>query len=329
VVGARTLANGEYTSPYPAHDFSFRAEFAGDTAAIDKAFLNAANPVFFRVGAGVSDARGGDIVFVRKNAAGKFRFELFANGAGNYNSIDTDVAFPAGPFSLDVFKSGNTVGVSVASAEDSTFMMFPVIAHGGEFPAQFGYRNGGGTFSMLAYQNIGTPKQYLPALTSQHAWSERSADATTQLPYGGNGVNHFSSLGTTFIYGPLLNREVLTAARQADGTYTPLVGEGTNVAGMPTPSVAMWSRVGDSITVSGAINITPAAAGTTQVDLTLPIPTTLEIPADLAGVCGVGGALGMMGSVWGNNAVHRARIQITTQVTTVQNVRYSYTHRLK
>lgn len=222
-VSAFSIINGEFSSPYNGHDFAFRVEFPGNAAAIDSYFLNAANPVFFRVGAGTSDLRGGDIVYIRKNSNGKFRFELFAKNAGNYSVVEPDVMFPTGPFSLDIYKTGNTVGVSIANSEDTTFMTFPIIAHGGEFPAQFGCRNGGGPFSVLAYLNIGTPKQYLPALTSQQAWGEKSADATTQLPYGGNGVNHFSSLGTTFIYGPLLNRDVLTAARQADGTYTPLV----------------------------------------------------------------------------------------------------------
>lgn len=327
-VSGQAISGGEYSSPYNAHDFSFRVEFPGDAAAIDTYFLNAANPVFFRVGAGISDLRGGDIVFVRKNGSGNFRFELFAKNAGNYASIDTQVAFPTGPFSLDVFKSGNTVGVSVANAEDSTFMIFPIIAHGGEFPAQFGCRNGGGPFSILAYLNIGTPKQYLPALTSQQAWGEKSADATTQYPYGGNGVNHFSSLGTTFIYGPLLNREVLSAARTGDGAYTPTVGDLTNTVA-PTPGVAMWSRVGDTVTVSGAVSITPQASGTVQVDLSLPVPSNLGVPADLAGTCGAGGVAGMCGSVWGNDATDRARVQFTTTVTTAQNVRYTFSYRIK
>lgn len=327
-VSGEALTGGEYSSPYSAHDFSFRAEFPGDASAIDSYFLSAANPVFFRVGAGISDSRGGDIVFIRKNGSGNFRFELFARNAGNYASIDTQVAFPAGPFSLDVFKSGNTVGVSVANAEDTAFMMFPIIAHGGEFSPQFGCRNGGGPFSVLAYLNLGTPKQYLPALTSQQAWGEKSAGATTQYPYGGNGVNHFSSLGTTFIYGPLLNREVLSAARMGDGTYTPVVGDVTNTVA-PVPGVAMWSRSGDTVTVNGAVSITPQASGIVQVDLSLPVPSNLAVPADLAGTCGAGGIAGMSGSVWGNDAADRARIQLTTTVTSAQNVRYTYSYRIK
>ncbi|GLO03283.1 hypothetical protein PPUJ13061_31810 [Pseudomonas putida] len=327
-VSGQAISGGEYSSPYNAHDFSFRVEFPGDAAAIDTYFLNAANPVFFRVGAGLSDLRGGDIVFVRKNGSGNFRFELFAKNAGNYAVIDTQVAFPTGPFSLDVFKSGNTVGVSVANAEDTAFMMFPIIAHGGEFSPQFGCRNGGGPFSVLAYLNLGTPKQYLPALTSQQAWGEKSAGATTQYPYGGNGVNHFSSLGTTFIYGPLLNREVLSAARMGDGTYTPVVGDVTNTVA-PVPGVAMWSRSGDTVTVNGAVSITPQASGIVQVDLSLPVPSNLAVPADLAGTCGAGGIAGMSGSVWGNDAADRARIQLTTTVTSAQNVRYTYSYRIK
>lgn len=332
VYGFRGLSNGDYTSDLKAHDFSLRVNFIGNQEAIDAAFANISNPVFVRTGPGnKGDVRGGDIMYIKKSSSGYFRFEFFTKGdltEANYTSITTDVPFPTGSFSLDVFKAGCTIGVSVADSEDSAFMMFPIISHGGEFSPQIGYRNGGGPFASLAYLNIGRPRQYLPALTSQQAWGERSADASTQMPYGGNGVNHFSSLGTTFIYGPLLNRQVLTASRTADGTYTPVVGDMFNVAAV-VPGAAMWSRQGDTVSVSGAVSITPAASGLTQVDLSLPILSNLLAPSDLAGTCGAGMVSGMAGSVWGNDVTDRARVQFTTAVTTAQNVRYTFSYRIK
>ena len=328
VITAQATTGGEFTSPYSGHDFALRVELPLDAAGIDSYFKDAANPVFFRVGAGTSDTRGGDIVFIRKNAAGNFRFECFTKGGGNYASIDTAIPFPTAAFSLDISKANNMVFVSVADSEDTTFMMFPIIAYGGEFAPQIGCRNGGGPISLLTFLNIGEPRQYLPALTSDEAWGSKSADATTQYPYGGNGVNHFSSLGTSYIYGPLLTREVLTAARTGDGVYTPVVGDTTNAATY-VPGVAMWSRVGDVVTVSGAISISPQASGTVQVDLSLPVPTNLVSPADLAGTCGAGMVASMNGSVWGNDALDRARVQLTTTVVSAQNIRYTYSYRIR
>lgn len=332
VVTSVALPTGDYASTVMAHDFSMRLNFTGDSAAIDAAFANPSNPVFFRTGPGNNgDPRGGDIAYIKKNASGFFRFEFFLKGglpAANYASIDTTVVFPAGPFSLDIYKAGCMVGVSVAGQEDSAFMLFPIISGGGEFTAQAGYRISGGPFASMDYFNAGRPRQYMPALTSQQAWGEKSADASTQLPCGGNGANHFSSLGTSYIYGPLLNKAVLTAAKAADGTYTPTVGAVTNTAA-PVPGVAMWSRAVDTVHVSGLVNITPSASGTVQVDISLPIPSNLLVPADLAGTCGAGGVSGMSGSVWGNDAADMARLQFTTSVLSAQNVRFTFSYRIK
>lgn len=327
--------SGGYTSTLKAHDYSMRLRFTGDLAAIDAAFSvagNTTNPTFFRTGPGnKGDPRGGDIMYIKKNAAGNFRFEFFLKGdmpAANYANIDTTIPFPTSSFTLDFFKCGCTVGISLADYEDTAFMMFPIISGGGEFTPQVGGRTSGGPFVWMDYLNLGRPHQYIPALTSQQAWGEKSSDASTQLPWGGNGANHFSSLGTDYIYGPLLNKAVLTASKVADGTYTPAVGAITNTAA-PITTVAMWSRVGDTVSVSGSVSITPSASGTVQVDISLPLPSNLLIPADLAGTCGAGGVAGVSGSVWGNDAADMARIQLTTSVLTAQNVRFTFSYRIK
>lgn len=327
--------SGGYTSDVKSHDYSMRLRFTGDLAAIDAAFTaagNPNNPVFFRTGPGdKGDGRGGDIVYIKKSPTGFFQFDFFVRGElaeANYASVTTSVPFPTASFVLDIFKCGCTVGVSVGGSEDSAFMMFPIIAGGGEFSAQVGGRVSGGPFPWMDYLNVGRPKQYLPSLTSQQAWGENSADATTQLPWGGNGANHFSSLGTTFIYGPLLNRAVLTASKIGEGAYTPAIGAVTNST-LPAASLAMWMRVGDTVTVSGMVSVTPQTSGLVQVDIALPIPSNLLVPADVAGTCGVGGVSGMNGSVWGNDAADMARIQLTTSVLVAQNVRYTYTYRIR
>lgn len=55
------------------------------------------------------------------------------------------------------------------------------------------------------------------------------------------------------------------------GTYTPTVTNGTNIAAN-TPQVARYERVGNTVTVSGYIDIDPTAGGGTVSDLRLSLP---------------------------------------------------------
>lgn len=326
---------GGYVSDDECHDFSMRVTFTGDLAAIDAAFTaagNPSNPVSFRIGAGLNGSRGGDIVFLRKSPTGKFLFNFFtkANVGNNYSTITTTVDFPTGPFSLDIFKVGNTLGVSVTDSEETTFMQFPIIVHGGLFKPQIQYyTSGGGPFTFLTFLNIGEPMAYLPALTAEQAWGKKNQFAVRQLPYGGNGVNHFSSLGTAFIYGPLLNRQVLTSQKSDSGIYTPVITPGVNVTAGATANGAMWTRHGEVVTVSGSFIYTPTATGNTLVDLSLPVVSDILGSADLAGTAGVGGVASMNGSVWGNDVANTARVQINAPVNTQQTVRYSYSYRIR
>jgi hypothetical protein len=80
------------------------------------------------------------------------------------------------------------------------------------------------------------------------------------------------------------------------GEYTPIVGATSNVTTAEVQN-ALWSRVGNIVTVSGHIGIDPIAPATlTQINLSLPIVSNL-VNFSLAGTMTSGTAAGMGGYI--------------------------------
>lgn len=79
------------------------------------------------------------------------------------------------------------------------------------------------------------------------------------------------------------NSYVISAPNVVDGTYTPTL---TNVANTSTTSTFVWnySRVGNTITLSGEIDVTPTLTATlTQIGFTLPVATVFSTGRELNG----------------------------------------------
>lgn len=71
-------------------------------------------------------------------------------------------------------------------------------------------------------------------------------------------------------------------ANDMSGTYTPTLTNVTNVTAS-TAYTCQWFRVGDVVTVSGKIDITPTAAGLIQIGLSLPVASALTSDEQCAG----------------------------------------------
>jgi hypothetical protein len=68
----------------------------------------------------------------------------------------------------------------------------------------------------------------------------------------------------------------------ASGVYTPTVTAISNVISS-TPSQCQWMRVGNVVTVSGAVLIQGSLVSQTEFELTLPVASVLTDPANVAG----------------------------------------------
>lgn len=60
----------------------------------------------------------------------------------------------------------------------------------------------------------------------------------------------------------------------AAGTYTPTLTAVANVS-TSTPSVMQWLRVGNTVTVSGRVDVKATAVALTQIGISLPVASAL------------------------------------------------------
>lgn len=118
------------------------------------------------------------------------------------------------------------------------------------------------------------------------------------------------------------------ASNFADGTYTPSLTNITNVTGS-TSYVAQYLRVGNTVTVSGKVDIDPTVAGAIEVRLSLPVATASfgnESNACGSAVNSSGVAARMMAQVGGTTI----RIVSGTDVDEInRGWYYNYTYRIQ
>ena len=114
----------------------------------------------------------------------------------------------------------------------------------------------------------------------------------------------------------------------ASGVYTPTVSTTTNVTAS-TPEEAQYMRVGNVVTVSGRILITPTAAPYTDTffNITLPISSNFAHARQCAGTC-KDQLQGLGGPIYGDATNDRARFQYSSAVTSSTEIYYHFTYQV-
>lgn len=136
-------------------------------------------------------------------------------------------------------------------------------------------------------------------------WRWNGSGAVSVGSTGGNFGTSGSALlsggsGSTPSWGPVLDH----------GVYAPTITGVTNVASVTTPATQFqYSRVGNTVTVSGRIQFAATAATTdTTVGISLPIASTITSVYFVAGTgaCVSSSAFGESGAVTGDSTNNRA-----------------------
>lgn len=112
-----------------------------------------------------------------------------------------------------------------------------------------------------------------------------------------------------------------------NGTYTPTI---TNIANIQavTGFLCMYTRIGDTITVRGRINIDPTTNGAaTSVELTLPVASNLAAIGDLSGVSGCADTQ-QSGALFGNIATDRAVLGFSAGSNAARDHYFTFTYRV-
>ncbi len=115
-------------------------------------------------------------------------------------------------------------------------------------------------------------------------------------------------------------------ATTSSGTYTPTAGTSVNVSSN-TPELARWTKIGNTVTVQGSVNINPTAAGGAYLNLSLPINRTNSLPINI----GIGSysvsATGAYGSAFVQSiATSEFRVFLSFLTTNSHVVNYQFTY---
>ena len=151
-----------------------------------------------------------------------------------------------------------------------------------------------------------------------------SAISASNVSDNGSTVSIASGIGFS------IARTTVTSPAAADGnvfsgTYTPTSFNTTNIAAS-TPQSAQYLRVGNTVTVSGQIDIDPTATGFAILGLSLPIASAITSAVQLSGVFNCPDAAG--GGVYGDAANDRATFQFTASSAANLTYYYTFTYRV-
>jgi hypothetical protein len=119
------------------------------------------------------------------------------------------------------------------------------------------------------------------------------------------------------------------------GESTPGISVAAGVSSLPSTYNALWSRNGDTVTMSGVFTATPSAGGTrAAVYLDLPIDSNINSYYACHGtatVNGTGGYVpgGAVGAGTATGHTHQCLIEWTALNTSTANVHFSLTYRVR
>jgi hypothetical protein len=118
----------------------------------------------------------------------------------------------------------------------------------------------------------------------------------------------------------------MNSVRLDFGTYTPTL---TNVANLDgsTAFLCQWMRVGDIVTVAGVLSVDPTLNATsTQVDLSLPVPSNFSSGLEMGGTASAVAVAGMCGGFAADTTNNRASLIFVSNDTSNRAMSFSFTY---
>ena len=109
------------------------------------------------------------------------------------------------------------------------------------------------------------------------------------------------------------------------GTYTPSVTNVTNIQAT-TPRLAQYLRVGNTVTVSGSIEIDPTATGASAIRLTIPVASNFANDYDCGGTFST--TTGVAGAISADAATDTVTFNWNAGVSTNDRYYYTFTYKV-
>jgi hypothetical protein len=138
-----------------------------------------------------------------------------------------------------------------------------------------------------------------------------------------NGTYTLTQTGSALVASGTFSASNITS-----GTHSPTITNGANVAAS-TPFDIVWLRVGNTVTVSGKMQVDPTAAASTltQLEMTIPVASNFSAEAQLSGVLACGDTL-ESGRIYASAANDRAVFEWVSATTSNHNIGFHYSYQV-
>lgn len=161
-------------------------------------------------------------------------------------------------------------------------------------------------------------KWFLDVLQNLQTGGGVDHNALAGLQGGSSGSNQFYHL-TAAEYAAIVNA--------ASGVYTPTVTAVTNLDGV-TAYACQYLRVGNTVTVSGKIDVNPTAAGAAAAGIGLPIASNFGTAQQCGGAAFCPTIAGQGAALSADTANDRASMDWIAVDTTNQPMYFTFTYRV-
>lgn len=180
-----------------------------------------------------------------------------------------------------------------------------------------------GNFAWVAwYQDLYT----LLSSTGSVAWAliDKAGSSIADLQDKAHS-NLTSVLGTGSYH--MSSSEATTVTTLVGSTYTPTLTNVTNLSAS-TAYQCQYMRVGNTVTVSGRVDIDPTAAGAVELGITLPVASNFGAIEDCAGVAAASGIAGQAAAIAADTANDRAKLVYIAVDITNQPMYFNFTYQV-
>lgn len=183
-----------------------------------------------------------EVVFIQEDA-GDLKLSFFDAAGVNYNVITiTGHTIPTGAHTLRVEVYDGTFKAYIPGvAEDTVMDPVPMIVGGDLYSPKIGtYQDSWASGELDGITaTIGRHIQYIPTITNNELWGVPDGTSGTKTPFGGNGINHPTSIGFRKLYADVINQ----CDFSAENINTRVVSGNTYIDYKGGQIVAMGGRV--------------------------------------------------------------------------------------
>lgn len=233
--------------------------------------LPVGNNIAVRLGAPsdtVIDPTGRGSYAVVYNNGGNFKVDFFTADITRpdniYASFETLVPIPVGNFVLTVEKKQESALFAINGAIATVFSK--LLVAGADVPPKAGDSNYLTGSIISANLWVGRYKTYKQSVVNNDMWGLSDNTAVQRGPFGGNGANHPSSIGSAAVFQPVLDSADFSGASFMSVDATPMNGW-SNIAGQAKSKA---HRHGDLVTIHFTMAIPTAGVAAKGVFLNVP-----------------------------------------------------------